>query len=77
MLTNQQHGAMPLYRALYQSEHNPNHIRGMTFAAPDAYSATQTAEDWTLRGEILLTVKPVASKHPIETIPTKGQLALI
>ncbi len=51
--------AMNLYRAIYQPTDGGKRTRGMTFAAPDAEHAARVAEDWELRGDRLLTVKPL------------------
>jgi hypothetical protein len=54
--------AMNLYRAIYQPTDGGTRIRGMTFAAPDAERAARIADDWELRGDRLLTVKPQSSR---------------
>jgi hypothetical protein len=53
---------MNLYRAIYQPTDGGKRIRGMTFAAPDAEHAARIVEDWELRGDRLLTVKPLSSR---------------
>jgi hypothetical protein len=55
--------AMNLYRAIYQPTDDGRRIRGMTFAAPDAEHAARIAKDWELRGDRLLTVKPLSDRR--------------
>lgn len=50
---------MNLYRAIYQGPaQSGGKLRGMTFAARDAATAAQVAQDWEIFDR-LLVVKPV------------------
>ncbi len=51
---------LALYRTTYQPTDGGKRIRRMTFAAPDAEHAASVAEDWELRGDRLLNVKPIS-----------------